>query len=241
MPHRVRSVIYGATAGAALAITGLVVFGSRASLQSVEGVLLDRAAGRGRADFMVSSGGLYLALVIIAMLGGLAIAGIVYAFGKESDPEGTRFPLRYLLPTAAVTAAIMAYGALRAGLGASASIDAGVVTVSTFRLIMITLVTGATAGGVTASVVDALARPGFLGFEGEAVPASPRAFMKEVISAIGAPTIAVIAIAIFAIGLSQILLSLHGAASVAAFSVAGAIVLGAAALAAYRPWDRSAG
>lgn len=224
-----------------MALTGLVVFGSRASLQSVDGVLLDPATGRGRADFVISSGGLYLVVVIIAMLGALAIAGIVYAFGKESDPEGMRFPLRYLLPTAAITSAIMAYATLRAGLGAAASIDAGLITVSAFRLIMITLFSGLVAGAVTASVVDALARPGFIGFEGEAVPATPRAFVKEMLSAIGTPTVAVISVAVFAVGLSQILLSLHGAAAVAAFSIVGALVLGGASLAAYRPWDRSPG
>lgn len=239
MPHRVRSVIYGAGAGALLALFGLVVFGSRASLQSVEGIVLDQATGRGRADFIVSSGGLYLALIIVAILGGLLISGIVYAFGREDDPESARFPLRYLLPTAALTAAIMAYAVLRAGLGAGADIASGSVTVSVFRMVVIVLLAGLAAGGATASIVDALARPGFIGFEGEAVPASSRAFVKEMMSAIGAPTIAVLAIAIFAISLSQVLLSLHGTASVAAFSIVGALVLGAAALAAYRPWDSS--
>ena len=87
------------------------------------------------------------------------------------------------------------------------------ITVSVFRLIIVMLITGFVAGGATASVVDALARPGFLGFEGEAVPESPAAFMGEMLSAIGAPTIALVAIAVFAIGLSQILLSLHGTAA----------------------------
>lgn len=239
MPHRVRSVIYGAAAGALLAVFGLVVYGSRASLQSVTGVLLDPATDRGRSDFVISSGGLYMAVLVLAVLGGLLIAGIVYAFGREDDPDGSRFPLRYLLPTAGITAAIMAYATLRAGLGATATIENGTITISVFRMIVVALITGLVAGGVTASVVDALARPGFIGFEGEAVPSSPRAFMKEMMSAIGAPTIAVIAIAIFAISLSQVLLSLHGAGSVIAFSVVGAIVLGAGALAAYRPWDQS--
>lgn len=238
MPQRVTSVIYGAAGGAFLAIVGLTVFGSRASLKSVQGVLLDPAAGRGRSDFVVSSGGLYLAVIILAILGGLVVAGAIYAFGSRDAGE-RRFPLRFLLPTAGITAAIMTYAVLRAGLGAVATIELGSVTVSVFRLIVVSLVAGAVAGGATASVVDALARPSFLGFEGEAAPHSPAAFMREMVSAVGAPTIAVVASAVFAIGLSQILLSLHGAAAVAAFAVVGAAVLGGAALVAYRPWDKT--
>ena len=238
MPQRVRSVVYGATGGALLALVGLAVYGSRASLRSVQGVLLDPAAGRGRSDFMISSGGLYMAVIILAVLGSLVIAGAIYAFGSREIGE-RRFPLRFLLPTAGITAAIMAYALLRAGLGAVATIELGTVTVSVFRLIIVSMVAGTVAGGATASVVDALARPSFLGFEGDAVPRSSAAFMREAVSAIGAPTIAVVAAATFAVGLSQVLLSLHGTAAVAAFSVVAALVLGGAALIAYRPWDRA--
>ena len=238
MPQRVRSVVYGAAGGALLALVGLAVFGSRASLQSVHGVLLDPAAGRGRSDFMVSSGGLYVAVIILAVLGGLVIAGAIYAFGSRDSGERL-FPLRFLLPTAGITAAIMAYATLRAGLGAVATIDLGTVTISAFRLIIVSMAAGAIAGGATASVVDALARPSFLGFKGDAVPHSPAAFMREAVAAVGTPTIAVVMAAAFAIGLSQILLSLHGTAAVAAFGVAGAVVLGGATLVAYRPWDSS--
>lgn len=240
MPSRVRSVLYGAAAGALLGIVAMAVWGSRASLGSVQGVLLEPGASRGRSDFVISSGGLYFAVIILAMLGGLAIAGIVYAFGRENDPDGARFPLRYLLPTAAITAAIMAYSTLRFGLGAAADIDAGVVTASVFRMTIISVLMGLIAGGVTASVVDALARPGFIGFEGEAVPASPAAFTKEMMAAIGAPTIALVVVAVVAVGLAQVLLSLHGAAAVAAFSVAAALILAGAAFVAYRPWERDA-
>ncbi len=237
MPQRARSVVYGAVGGALLALVGLAVFGSRASLGSIEGVLLEPAAGRGRSDFVISSGGLYLAVIILGVLGGLVIAGAIYAFGSRDVTE-RRFPLRYLVPTAGITAAIMTYAIMRAGLGALATIELGTVTVSVFRLIIVCMAAGATAGGVTASVVDALARPSFLGFAGEAVPHSPAAFMREMTSAVGAPTIAVVVAAAFAIGLSQLLLALHGTAAVAAFSIVAAIVLGGAALVAYRPWEK---
>ena len=140
MPQRLRSVIYGAVAGAVLPLGALALLGGRAGLGSVEGVLLDPAAGRGRADFVISSGGLYLATIVMALLGGLVIAGVVYAFGSQEDPDH-RFPLRYLLPTAAVTAAIMSYAALRAGLGAAAGIEQGTVTISVFRMIVVAMAT----------------------------------------------------------------------------------------------------
>ena len=181
MPQRVRSVVYGAMGGALLSLVGLAVFGSRASLRSVQGVLLDPAAGRGRSDFIISSGGLYMAVIILAVLGSLVIAGAVYAFGSREMGE-RRFPLRFLLPTAGVTAAIMAYAMLRAGLGAVATIELGTVTVSVFRLIIVSMIAGTVAGGAIASVVDALARPSFLGFEGDAVPRSSSAFMREAVS-----------------------------------------------------------
>lgn len=230
--------MYGAAAGALLGVVAMVLWGSRASLGSVEGILLDPATGRGRSDFLISSGWLYLAVIILAMIGGLTIAAIVYAFGRENEPDGARFPLRYLLPTAALTAAIMAYASLRFGLGAAAGIESGTVTVSVFRMTIISVIAGLVSGGATASVVDALARPGFLGFEGEAVPLSPAAFTKEMMAAIGAPTIALVVVAVVAVGMSQVLLSLSATGSVVAFSVAAALILGGAALVAYRPWER---
>ena len=145
-----------------------------------------------------------MVVIIIAMLAALLVAGLVYSFGRETDPEGSRFPLRYLLPTAALTAAIFTYAGLRAALGAMGGLEAGVVTASVFRMIVAVVVAGALGGALTASVVDALARPSFIGFEGEAVPASTGAFVKEMMTAIGAPTIALVIIAVLAVSLSQV-------------------------------------
>ena len=127
---------------------------------------------------------------------------------------------------------------LRFGLGATATIEEGVVTISVFRMAVLAVVTGAAAGGITASAVDALARPAVLGLEGEAWPTSTRAFLGEMVRALGGPTIATVTIAALAIGLAQLLLTFHGAASIAIFSVVAALVLGGAAAIAYRPWDR---
>ena len=238
MPNRLKATIYGAVSGAFAGLALLVFWTGRTALGSIDGVVL-RGVARGRSEFVVSSGGLYFLVIVSAILGGLAIAGIAYALGRESEPDSPRFPLRYLLPTASLTSAVMAYAILRLGLGASAATLDGIVTISVFRMVTLSLITGAVAGGITASTVDALARPANLGFEGQAWPTSSGAFLTEMMRAIGGPTIATVTIAVLAISLSQFLLQLHGAASVAAFSVVGALVLGGAAAIAYRPWDNA--
>ena len=55
------------------------------------------------------------------------------------------------------------------------------MTVSVFRMTVLAVVSGAVAGGITASAVDALARPAVLGLEGEAWPVSAGAFMGEMV------------------------------------------------------------
>lgn len=236
MRQRVRSSIAGATAGGLLGLVLMAVYGGRTALGSVDAVALEGPVAR--SEFVVSSGGLYALVILVALLGGLAIAGVTYALGRETEPEAPKFPLAWLLPVAAITSAIMAYATLRAGLGAAASINAGVVTVSVFRMTVIALVAGIVAGATTARLVDALARPSTLGEANEAWPESPRAFVLEMARAIGAPTIAAVIIAAFAVTFSQVLLQLHGAAAVAAFSIVAALILGIVTLAAYRPWDQ---
>ncbi len=237
MSNRLKATVYGAAAGAFAALALLVFWTGRTALGSVDAVNL-RGIARGRSEFVVSSGGMYFLVVVSAVIGGLAIAGIAYALGRESEPDSPKFPLAYLLPMAAVTSIVIAYAVLRFGLGATATIEEGVVTISVYRMAVLAVVTGAAAGGITASAVDALARPAVLGLEGEAWPTSTRAFLGEMVRALGGPTIATVTIAALAIGLAQLLLTFHGAASIAIFSVVAALVLGGAAAIAYRPWDR---
>jgi hypothetical protein len=232
--NRLRATTYGALAGA-LAGLGLLVFWTgRVALSSIDGVLLTGVA-RGRSVFAVSSGGMYLLVVLSGIVGGLAIAGITYALGREAEPDSPRFPLGYLLPAAAAASAIMAYGVLRVGLAVSGDISEGVVTISVFRMAVVAVTAGAVAGAITARAVDALARPAFLGLEGEAWPSSPGLFARETVRALGGPIVATVTVAVLAIGLSQLLLALHGAAVVVVFSVAAALVLAGAAALAYLP------
>jgi hypothetical protein len=214
----------------------MAIYGGRTALGSVDAVALNGPVAR--SQFVVSSGGMYALVLVVALAGGLAIAGVTYALGRETEPDAPKFPLSWLLPVAAVSSAIMAYAVLRAGLGATADISAGVVTVSVFRMTVIALIAGVVSGAVTARLVDALARPATFGEANEAWPESRRAFVLEMVRAIGAPTIAAVVIAAFAVTFSQVLLQLHGTAAVAAFSIVAALILGLVSLAAYRPWER---
>jgi hypothetical protein len=234
--QRVQSTIAGAVAGGLLGLVLTAIYGGRMALGSVDAVTINGPVAR--SQFVVSSGGMYALVLLVAVVGGLAIAGVTYALGRETEPDAPRFPLAWLMPVAGITSAIMAYAVLRGGLGAVADISAGVVTVSVFRFTIIALVAGIVAGAVTARLVDAVARPALFGEANEAWPESPRAFMLEMARAVGAPTIAAVVIAAFAITFSQVLLQLHGPAAVAAFSVVAALILGLVSLAAYRPWDR---
>lgn len=235
---RFRSTFYGAVAGGLLVLVLMALLGGMTALESVEAVVLDPVTGRSRPEFVVTNGAMYFLVVCIGLIGGSIITAITYAFGRQTEPDARRLPLRYLLPAGAILSAVFGYGVLRAGLGALGDITAGIVTISVFRLLVVSIVAGAVAGAVTAATVDSLARPAFLSIEGEAVPASPQAFIREMVRAVSAPMIGTIAAAAFAIGLSQILLAIEGIGAVAIFSVVGALVLAGATLLALRPWER---
>jgi len=238
---RFRSTLYGAIAGSVIVLLLIALFGGIAALESVDAVVLDPVTGRARPEFVVTNGAMYFLVVIVGLLGGTAITAITYAFGRQTEPDTRRLPLRYLLPTGAVLSAIFGYAVLRAGLGALGDISAGVLTISVFRMLIVGVLAGAIAGAVTAATVDSLARPAFLSIEGEAVPASPQAFMREMVRAVSAPMIGTVAAAAFAIGLSQVLLAVEGIGAVAIFAVVGALVLAGATLLALRPWERRGG
>lgn len=234
--RRLRATTYGSVAGALIGLVLLVFWTGDTALESIEGLIDD---GIGRSDFMTSSGGMYVLAALSSAIGGLAITAITYTLGREADPDGSRFPLGYLLPVGVITSVIVGYALLRAGLGLAADIEEGVVVVSVFRMTIIAAVAGAGAGGITARVVHTLSRPAFLALEGEAWPASGRAVTHEMMRAVGGPTIALLTVAVLAIAFSQLLLTLGGAAVVAVFGVVGGIVLFGAALIAYRPWDNA--
>jgi hypothetical protein len=134
---------------------------------------------------------------------------------------------------------ITGYAVLRAGLGLGSDIDAGVVVIAVSSFVLIALVSGLVAGGVTTFIVDRLARPDLLGLGGAAWPTSSRELVGAIARAVGIPLVAVAIAGIFALGLAQLLLTAEGTLAVILFSIAAALVLGGAALVAYRPWERN--
>ncbi len=236
---RMRGALYGLLGGSLLGLVALVLVGGRFALGSVISTPVREGAASATTDFVIASGGLYLAVLLVGLLAGVAFAGISYGVNRAQDPDSPRFPLRYLLVGAGLVSAITGYALLRAGLGAFADITAGVVTIPVLSLILVGLIGGALTGAITADVVGRLAHPKVLGLEGAAWPTSGTAMVREMSRAVGTPIIALIVAMAVAVPFSQLLLAAEGTLAVAIFSIMGALVLGAAALLAYRPWDRN--
>ena len=214
--------------------------GGRFALQSAVGTPRSEGDVRAAIDFVASSGGLYLIVALLGAAVGMGVAGVSYAVGREANSAAPRYPLRAMMPLAAVTGAGVAYGTVRLGLGLWSDITAGVVTIPVIRMILILVAAGAITGIITGDAVDRLARPQLLGMHGIAVPESTGAMMREMTQAVGTPLGSFIVVALFAVGLSQLLLEVAHIdinLSTAIFSVAGAAILGIAALLAYRPWE----
>jgi hypothetical protein len=228
---RTNAALFGAAGGAVIALATFALAAGRSGLHAL--VKVD-----GDAVLQVTSGALYLLVLVVGLLGGLLIGGIGYAVGTAAEPDSPRFPLRYLLPVSALVAAILAYAVLRLGVGGFGDIAGGLVTVGVLRMSFIVLVMGAAAGGTTSGVVTALSRPDLFAFEGEAWPSSAREVMAAMLGAVSAPLVAAVLAATFAIPLSLVLIELEGDAAVVTFAVVGAIVLGGATLIAARPWDK---
>jgi hypothetical protein len=231
-------VAYGAVAGGFLGLIAVALLGGRFALNAAVATPVADGSPRASIEFVASSGGMYMLVLLAGIVGGLAIAGITYAVGRESEPDAPKFPLRWLLPTAGFVSGVAAYATFRAGLGLFADITAGVVTISVSQLVLIALSSGAVAGAVTAFIVDRLARPESLGLGGVAWPSGARELLGAMTRAVGLPIMAVVIGGVFALGLSQLLLGVSATTAVVIFSVVGVLVLGGAVLLAYRPWER---
>ena len=228
---RRNATLAGAVGGAAIALTAFAIFVGRLGLHTP--VEVD-----GDAVIQVTSGSLYLLVLVVAALAGLFIGAVGYGIGVSADSEAARFPLRYLLPVSSITAMITAYAVLRIGIGGFGDIGSGLVTIGVLRMTVTVLAMGAVSGGTTSGIANALARPEVFVFGGEAWPTSSREVMRAMIGAVSAPLVAIVVAASFAIPLSILLLELEGDAATIVFALVGAAVLGAATLAAARPWDK---
>jgi hypothetical protein len=238
LKSRFRAVVYGAIGGALLGLFAVVLLGGRFALESAVAVPVSEGSPRADVDFVVSSGALYWGWLLTGIVGGLAIAGLTYAVGREAEPDAPKFPLRWLLPIAGIVSGIAAYSVLRFGLALTGDITMGEVTISVLSMALLAAASGAVAGAVTALIVDQLARPSTLGLGGVAWPESTGELMGAMTKSVGLPIAAVLIAGSFAVGLAQVLIEVEGTAAVVIFSVAGAVVLGIATLLAYRPWER---
>lgn len=226
MNSRLTVVVSGALAGGLVGLVFLALFTGRFAMES-----LGLTSG-GDAELSVTSGALYLAAVLAALLGGTAVAVIAYGVSSDDDESVTRFGLAHILPFGLVAAVAAGYSILRAGLGIAGDAEAGVVTVSLAALGLTVLIAGLIAGAVVAWVVSTLATKSIVGLEGEAAPSSTAAMMRAATKAVSGPMLAIVVIAALAIALAQLLLAAEGVAAIAIFSgAAGLVLLGATAFA----------
>jgi len=227
LKNRSPVVLSGTLTGGLLAIVLLTLLAGRNAMESVG---LTEA---GDAQLVVSSGALYLATVVSALVGGAVVSAVAYGWSAEDDDEATRFELAHVLPFGLVAAVATSYSIFRAGLGLFGDNDAGEASITIAALAITVLVAGMVAGAVTSWVVAILATKSIVGLEGEAHPTSTAAMMRAAMHAVSGPMVAIVIIAALAISLAQLLLAAEGAAAIAIFGVVGALVLIGAAGAVY--------
>jgi hypothetical protein len=225
--NRSTVILSGTLTGGLLAIATMALLAGRFAMNGIG------LTTGGDAQIVVTSGALYLATVVTALVGGSIVAAIAYGASATSDDNSTRFELAHVLPFGLVAALVSGYSIMRAGLGVAAETEAGEITVTVAPLALTALVAGLVAGALTAWVVSTLAAKSLVGLEGEAAPASTAMMMKAAMRAVTGPMLAIVVIAALAVGLAQLLLAAEGTAAIAIFSGAAALVLLGAAAAAY--------
>jgi hypothetical protein len=225
--NRSTVVLSGALAGGLIAIALLVLFAGRYAMDAIG------LTSGGDAELAVTNGALFLATVVVSLVGGAVVSAVAYGASSDDDEGQTRFELGHIMPFGLVAAVAGGYSILRAGLGFAGDSEAGVVTVTVAALALTALIAGIVTGALVAWVVSTLAAKSIVGLEGEAAPTSTAAMMRAATRAVTGPMLAIIVIAALAIALAQLLLAAEGIAAIAIFSGAAAVVLLGAAGAAY--------
>lgn len=227
MRQRSTVVLWGALGGGLLALAVFAVLVGRNALASLG---MD---SEGHADLTLASGALYLAVVIAAVLGGAAISGVAYGLSSQGNRDAAgRFQLSHVLPFGIVAAVASGYAVFRAGVGFAGDAAAGTTTITVRDFAVVILLSGLVAGALSSWITALLAAKEVVGLEGEAVPESTGAMLRQALRAVTGPMLAIAVIAGLAIGISQLLLAVQGNAAVAVFAAVGAIVLFGAAAAA---------
>lgn len=227
MNNRSTVILSGALTGGLISIALLVLFTGRYAMDAIG------LTSGGDAELAVTDGALFLAAVVVALIGGAAVSAVAYGASSEDDDSQTRFELGHIMPFGLVTAVAAGYSILRAGLGFAGDAEGGVVSVTVAALALTALLAGIVTGALVSWVVSTLAAKSIVGLEGEAAPASTGAMMKAAARAVTGPMLAITVIAALAIALAQLLLAAEGVAAIAIFSGAAAVVLLGAAGAVY--------
>ena len=220
------SIFLGALLGAVLGVSVLALAAGR---------VVDGGVGVGDSGpaFVVGQGSLHLLVVVAGAVAGAVLGLVGFAAGREAAPDSERMSMGPMAILGAGVGAAMAFGAARAALGAAADIEAGIVTLSFFRAGIVALVAGAVTGAIVGGTAERLSRPEALGLEGVAWPSSPGAFVKDALTAVGLPGLALAVGAVLVWGFSEILLGADHTTGLILFGGVSALILaGAAALAA---------
>lgn len=229
--NRTRAIFAGGLAGGVFALGLIAWVSGRFALQSI--TLVGEAP-----TYAVSTGAAYTAVIVFSAAAALLVAAFTYAQRHTVEPDAARFPIRYIMPVAALVAVIIAYAIFRIGVEMAGDVSQGLITIGAAEMTAVVLVAGLIAGGITTAVVDTLARPAFINVDPDEIPQTSGEIIGEMTRAVGAPIIGIVGAALFAIVLSQALLALDAVAAVAVFALVAALILGGATLIALRPWDQ---
>ncbi len=135
----------------------------------------------------------------------------------------------------AVVGTTIGFASARLLLGIGARTELGTVSVSVFRAAIVALVAGLLTGAVVGGTVERLSRADALGFEGEAWPSSPMAFLKDAAAAVGIPVVGAIVAAVVVGGFGWLLLEVPHSTGIWLFGGFATVILIAATVIAANP------
>jgi len=228
------AILLGGALGAILGLAVVALAAGRVIGSGVGTVLIEGEPAR--ATFMVNQGALYTLVIVASGIAGAVLAAVGFAAGKLADPEDERFALLPLAVIGALVGAVIGFAAARIAIGVGGTISAEVVSLSVFRATIVAIITGAVVGTVVGGTVERIGRPEVFGFGGSAWPSNPAAFLRDAMTAMGLPMLAMITGLAVVFVLSRVLLEADKTTSLIVFGGVAAIVLfGAAAIAAFPP------
>ncbi|MDP2622188.1 MAG: hypothetical protein Q8Q29_00085, partial [Actinomycetota bacterium] len=154
---------------------------------------------------------------------------------REASPEQSRFIAGPQALIGGSVGAVIGFSTTRAAVGAGGTIEAGIVTLSVFRAVLVAVIAGAVTGAMVGATVERVSRTEAIGIGGEAWPRSPGAFIRDAVTAMGLPALGIGIGAAVVYGLSRVLLEAGSTVGLIVFGGAAAAILAGAALIASTP------